>query len=382
MTDLIYVLLPLWQSQFGLSFAFTGAMRGLYAGCMAGFQVPASQIAKRSGRKTLLVAGTALAAVAYLLAGLSGALLGICLALALGGLGASVQHPLASALVADAYAQDRSGARSALASYNFAGDLGKMALPAAVGLALSWWSWQQSLWALGLLGLAAAGLLAGLIPKAKTVRVSDASAAPRTPASSSDSRPAGGVADAGSYGSPFLALLSTGMVDSATRMGFLTFMPFVLKAKGAQTATIGLALTLLFVGGALGKLFCGYLGARIGMMKTVWLTEGGTALLILTVLALPLAGALAALPVLGLVLNGTSSVLYGCVPDLVPPVRRDHAFAIFYTGTIGAGALSPWVFGWLGDHITVPSALRCLAVFVGLTVPLVWIVNQELKRHA
>ena len=39
-------------------------------------------------------------------------------------------------------------------------------------------------------------------------------------------------------------------------------------------------LDLLFVGGAFGKLLCGYLGARIGLLKTVWLTESATAALI------------------------------------------------------------------------------------------------------
>ncbi|MCZ7080265.1 MFS transporter, partial [Salmonella enterica subsp. enterica] len=86
---------------------------------------------------------------------------------------------------------------------------------------------------------------------------------------------------------------------SAVRMGFLTFLPFLLQAKGAGTAGIGLALTLLFIGGAFGKLFCGYLGARIGMMKTVWLTETGTALLIVAAVYLPLSGLMAMLPVLG-----------------------------------------------------------------------------------
>jgi hypothetical protein len=57
-------------------------------------------------------------------------------------------------------------------------------------------------------------------------------------------------------------------------------LTFLLKNKGAGSAGIGLALSLLFVGGAFGKLFCGYPGARIGMMKTVWATESLTALCI------------------------------------------------------------------------------------------------------
>ncbi len=82
--------------------------------------------------------------------------------------------------------------------------------------------------------------------------------------------------------------LTIGIIDSATRMGFLLFLPFVLRNKGATEQTIGLALTLVFAGGAAGKLACAFIGARIGAIRTVWLTEGFTAAGILALLPLPL----------------------------------------------------------------------------------------------
>ena len=367
MTDLIYVLLPIWQSQFGISYAIAGLMRGIYAGFMASFQIQASKISERYGRKAMLVGGTVLAGLAYLIAGQTTSLIGLTAALALAGLGASTQHPLASSLVADAYDKDKLRSRSALATYNFAGDIGKMALPAAVGLALSWWSWQQSVSAVGVFGIAVAVWLAWMIqekkPATPTLRIDEASITTSKVHST--------------YSTGFRALFATGIVDSATRMGFLTFLPFVLKDKGANTATIGLALSLLFIGGAAGKLVCGYLGRRIGMLKTVWLTEILTAIVILCILYLPLTLAMFTLPIIGLALNGTSSVLYGSVPELVPAGERSRAFALFYTGTIGGSALSPILFGWLGDHTSIVSAMQSVAAFVCLTLPLAWIVNRE-----
>ena len=56
-------------------------------------------------------------------------------------------------------------------------------------------------------------------------------------------------------------------------MGFLTFLPFILTAKGASLPLIGIALTLVFAGGAAGKLVCAFIGARIGVTATVCLTE-------------------------------------------------------------------------------------------------------------
>jgi FSR family fosmidomycin resistance protein-like MFS transporter len=177
-------------------------------------------------------------------------------------------------------------------------------------------------------------------------------------------------------------LLSIGVLDSATRMAFLTFLPFVLTAKGASLPTIGLGLTLVFAGGAAGKLVCAFIGARIGAVPTVWLTEVVTMLGIIALLPLSLAAAMLLLPLVGIALNGTSSVLYGSVPDLVAPERRQRAFGIFYTGTIGAGAVSPALYGLLGDAVGVPSALVVVASAVLLTLPIALALRPALTARA
>jgi len=68
-----------------MSYAQIGLLRGAYSGMMAGFQLLASRAAKRWGRERLLVGGTALAGVAYLLAGQATGLGVLLLALLLGG---------------------------------------------------------------------------------------------------------------------------------------------------------------------------------------------------------------------------------------------------------------------------------------------------------
>jgi len=61
---------------------------------------------------------------------------------------------------------------------------------------------------------------------------------------------------------------------------------------------------------------------------------------ILAVIGLPLAPGLILLPLLGVMLNGTSSVLYGTVPELAPGGQVERAFAVFYTWTLGGSALA------------------------------------------
>jgi FSR family fosmidomycin resistance protein-like MFS transporter len=356
-TDLLYVLLPLWQKEFGVGYAELGFLRALFSGTMAGFQIPSGLLAERFGSAAVLALGTALTGIGYCLAGASAGLGLLMAALFCAGLGSSTQHPIASSLVAHAY----SGARSmkAIGTYNFAGDIGKMTLPAAASLLLVLMPWRPVLALLG-----AVGLIAGLAIFLLT---------PRLEMESANAPGAHGTA-AERHGSAhrvaFPALLLIGMLDSATRMGFLLFLPFVLTAKGASLPMIGLALTAVFVGGAAGKLVCGFIGARIGAIATVWLTEGLTAALILALLPLALYPALALLPFIGIALNGTSSVLYGSVPDLVAPERRARAFGIFYTGTIGAGATAPVLYGFVGDALGVPAAATIVATLVLLTLPL------------
>jgi len=219
--------------------------------------------------------------------------------------------------------------------------------------------WRPVLALFGILGL-----VVGLVIFVVTPRLAGQSATEHGAPASADKRVSA------VHWIAFPTLTTIAMIDSATRMGFLLFLPFILTAKGASVPTIGIALTLVFAGGAAGKLLCGFIGARIGAIPTVWLTEGLTAVLMVGLLPLTLAPALPLLPLIGVALNGTSSVLYGSVPDLVAPERRARAFSIFYTGAIGAGATAPILYGAVGDALGVIPAVLIIAGVVLLTLPL------------
>ena len=365
-TDTLYLLLPLWQAEFELGYAAVGALRSLYTAVMAALQVPAATIGRRIGNWQVLAAGTLVAAAGYLLVGTSTGLMLLAAALVLGGVGSSTQHPIASSMIADAYLVH--GSRGALATYNFAGDLGKMIFPSVTAALLLFVTWRSAALALGALGVVTT-LAIGLLLRGPKAQAPETKPLPEG-VTGGPVRPTGGG---------FFLLLTIGVIDSATRMGFLTFLPFLLNAKGAGLPTVGLALTLVFAGGAAGKLVCGFLGARIGMLATVIATEGATALGIVLLLPLPLDAALVVLPIIGVALNGTSSVLYGSVPELAPPDHRQRAFGIFYTGTIGAGALSPAIYGLVGDALGVAAAMLLIAALVLITLPLAWRLSDTLK---
>jgi MFS family permease len=316
-----------------------------------------------------LALGTLLAAFGYAMAGMSGGLIGLCAALAISGGGSSTQHPIASSAVSKSFGRD---ARGPLSVYNFSGDIGKALLPAAVALLVTLMPWRHALGVVSLLGCGVAAALALLMPSI-----------PRGEAVAANVTGAAGATGAAGHGSGrgFSLLLTTGVLDSAVRMGFLTLLPFLLQEKGASLPMVGRALSLVFIGGAAGKFVCGWLGARMGVIGTTLATETGTAVCILAVLFCPLTPAMALLPLLGVMLNGTSSVLYGTVPELARAGRTERAFAVFYTGTIGAGAVAPVIYGFLGDHIGIHGAAVATALTALAIVPLALALRPLLPKE-
>jgi MFS family permease len=358
-SDILYVFLPIWAAEFRLSYAQVGIIRTAYSGGMALFQIPAGLLAERWGERRLLAAGTAVTACGFVAAGAAGGFVSLLALLLLAGLGSGVQHPLSSSLVSKAY--ETGARRAALGTYNFSGDLGKVAVPAAAAFAATLIGWRAAAAAYGALGLVAA-----LVVFALLARLTAGGAEPAPARAGGAARSGWGIRD----GRGFQALAAIGMIDNSTRTGLLTFLPFVLIAKGSTVAGVGTALALLFAGGAIGKFVCGLLAERIGVIRTVALTETATAIGIVAIVAAPLPVALAILPPIGIALNGTSSVLYATVADLVTTDRRSRAYGLYYTLAIGASALAPAAYGVLGDAVGPTATLIVISLAVLVTIPL------------
>jgi FSR family fosmidomycin resistance protein-like MFS transporter len=358
-TDGLYAFLPVWQTQFGLSYAGLAIVRALYYGTMGGLQVPGDKLVRDLSARAALVLATLVAATGFIVMALPLGFAGLCIGLVLAGVGSSIQHPRGSLLVSDTYAP---ASRRALGIYNFSGDLGKATLPAAVALLLPILAWRPVVGLMALLGLAAACVLLILAPK-------------MTSASAHRKK----TIERASIRSGFSLLMTIGAFDTATRMGYLLFLPFLIHARGGTSPTVGLGLALLFIGGALGKATCSWLGEHLGVIGSVVVTEAATAILIVSTLFLPLTPMLVILPLLGIVLNGTSSVLYCTVPELAPNGDAGRAFALFYTGVIGAGGLAPIAYGVVADHSSRTVGVLAAATTAVLIIPMVLGLRSSLQ---
>ena len=98
-TGVLILLLPVWQVEFALNLTQIGIVRSVYSGAMALFQVPAGIFAERWGERLLLGVGTILTGLAYLTLGVASGFQSLLILLLIGGIGATVQHPLSSSLI-------------------------------------------------------------------------------------------------------------------------------------------------------------------------------------------------------------------------------------------------------------------------------------------
>jgi MFS family permease len=168
----------------------------------------------------------------------------------------------------------------------------------------------------------------------------------------------------------FSALLTIGVIDIMTRNALLTFLPFLLLRKGIPAAQIGYALTLLFAGGAVGKFTCGVLAEWFGIIPMVVGTEVLTSAGILCLTWFEPSMIWIILPFVGIVLNGTSSVLYATVAEIISPMARSRGYGLYYAITLGSGAVSPMVYGLLTDSLGLSFTIISAALMVLLTIPL------------
>jgi len=360
LTDVLYVLLPVIGQTFGLSYAQIGLLRSANKAALALFQLPAGMLAERYGERVLLVVGTACAGAAFVALGLAPGFVAILVALFAAGLGSAVQHPLSSSLITHAYALD--GRRIALGTYNFAGDVGKVAFAGAFSLLLAGGiGWQVPAIATGALAIAAS--------VAFLLLLAQAGAGLRPARMHGD----GAKTESGGWGlrnrEGFIALSVIEVVDASMRSAFLTFVAFLMLAKGLPEGWALVSVPLVVAGGMAGKLACGFLAERYGPVRTILVTQGGCALGILALVVLPGLSAYVLLPLVGVALNGTSSALYGTIGDVVEQEKSSRAFGLFYTLGSTCGVIAPLVYGLIADRIGVPATVVLIATVTLLCLP-------------
>ncbi len=358
-TDSIYLLLPFIAAELSLSFSQVGLLKGVFSGSMSLLQFPLSLLGERIGELPVIAVGTFGLSGGFLLLSKAYTYPAIFLSLIFAKGTAAGQHGLSSSLLSRVFEVSRR--RTAMGTYNFSGDIGKVCLPFLLTVMINLWGWRQAIFNLSIGGFTAGAILWVLVGQKKNHPL-----LPQSKKSLKLKRSGWGIQNAKS----FSALLTIGIIDVSTRSALLTFLPFLLLKKGIPVVQIGFALTLLFAGGAIGKFVCGVLAERFGIIPMVVGTEVLTAAGILSLTLSPPSLIWITLPFVGIVLNGTSSVLYATVAEIIAPTARSRGYGLYYAITLGCSAISPMVYGLLTDSLGLSLTIITIALMVLLTIPL------------
>jgi len=369
----LYVLLPVLAQAFGLSYAQVGVIRATNNTAMAMLEIPSGVLSERLGERTLLTFGLICAGLGYLALTTATGFASVIVCLFVVGVGGAFQHALSSSLISTAYTG--TGRRSALGVYNSAGDAGKLAFTGVFSLAMGLGvAWQGVIGGYALIALlAAAGVLHTLLrlgAGAHPLRDVHARQAAGTSG--------WGIRDRGG----FAALAVIVFLDITVQSSFLTFLAFLMLDKQVPTSLAGAAVVLTLAGGMFGKFGCGFLAERYGVIRSLVVVECLTAVGIVAILLSPTLLAYALLPLLGVVLQGSSSITYATVSDLMRGDRHTRGFATIYAISSMASIVGPIGFGIIGDRLGLTAAMLGMAIVVLLPLPLSLLLRPALAARA
>jgi MFS transporter, FSR family, fosmidomycin resistance protein len=353
---LLYPLLPFIAADLHLSYTQIGLIKASFSSASSILQIPVGILGERCGEALILLLGNIWVGLGLVLMAASGGYALLLLTALIAGIGGNAQHPLAAAIVSRAFVRARRA--TALGTLNFTGDLGKMIGPLVVGVIAVRWGWRMALVSVG--GVTAALTIPLLIGRRAALPPVDVSVG---------TEDGGEIQTTTRPGFPFLLIV--GALDTATRGGALTFIPFIFARQGVSAPAISALFSLIFAAGAAGKFLCGWLGDHWGACAVIVGTELMTALTLVGFITAPVWAIIPIAALFGFSLNGTSSVLSAAVAHFVPSHQRARGYGTYFTAALLSSAFAPLIYGFLGDAAgLIPVFLVMAAMTVSILVPL------------
>jgi FSR family fosmidomycin resistance protein-like MFS transporter len=362
-----YVLLPILAQSFGLSYAQVGLLRAISNSGTFVLEIPSGILAERTGERRLLVLGLAAAGIGYLGVAVSSSFLLIALFFFVTGVGGGFQHSLTSAVIVNSFNYIQR--RRALGIYNASGDAGKLMFTGLFGLGLgAGFAWNTVVTVMGLVTIGFAGAVWIMLASTDRQRQSGEEISPS------------GLTGRWGIKRPrlFGVLGMVVFLDSIVQAVFLTFLAFMLLQKDVSASTASMAVVLALAGGMTGKFCCGFLTARYGDWKPFLFFQLLTMVGIVGLIIMPATALLIALPFIGLVVQGSSTVTYGAISDHIKASHQSRGFALIYTLANAASVVGPLVFGLIANNSSLDVAMWVLCGITALTLPLGGVLGMSM----
>ena len=332
-------------------------------------EIPAGILSESLGKRRLLVLGIIGSGIGFLTVSFSNGYLGVLLALFVAGCGAAFQHSLCSSLICNSFGEPER--RIALGSYNASGDIGKLVFTLVASLLIGIGvGWQKITLGYGLIAVLVAFTIWIMLDAKKAKRLSSMKL------NEIVGRKHWGIKDR----IGFTNLATIVFLDSLIQDGFLVFITFVMIEKQVSTGLVTFAVAATLSGGIFGKYAGGILAARIGVIQSIVFFEFLTAIGIMLVFFVPGNISFFLLPLVGVFLQGSSSITYGTVSNLVHVKQQSRGFSIIYTIASSASFLGPAIFGLIIDSLGFKVMMITMATLVLFTLPLCYILKLALER--
>jgi FSR family fosmidomycin resistance protein-like MFS transporter len=365
-----YVLFPLLAQAFGLSYAQVGLLRAISNSSTTLLEIPAGILAEKFGERRLLAMGLLGAGLGYLGVALAPDFKSIAFFFIVTGAGGAFQHSLASSVVVNNYCNG--ARRRALGIYNSSGDAGKLTFTILFSLGIgAGLAWNTVVSMLAAIALVFSGIIWFLLKKIENKHDKSGEKTMAT------STPKGwGIKNI----RRFSALGLMVFLDSTVQSIFLTFIAFILLEKGVSTATASGAVVLALAGGMVGKFVCGFMAARLGDRKGFVLIQILTVIGVAALVILPARPLLILLPLIGLVIQGSSTITYGSVADFIEQGRQSRGYSLIYTLVNSASVAGPFLFGFIADLGGLIPSIWILGLVICMTSPLSFVLAGKPQR--
>ena len=335
-------LLPFLAAEFDLSYTATAAMM-LSALVSSSLVQPAFGLwSDRRGATWLLPAGVAVSAAGVGAAAVAPAYGLVLLAVFLAGIGVAAYHPEGAKFAAFASGKHRA---SGMSYFNIGGNTGYALGPIVVTPLVVWLGLRGGTIAM-LPVLVMALVLLRALPDLR--RIVPKSTGHRHGTGEDDVRA--------------MTLLSVVIgLRSVAWFGLLTFVPLWVVANGGTEGEGGRTLSLMLVSGAIGTLVLGPVADRVGLRRTLLVTQAAIPLLIVAFVAIGGVAGTAALMLVGPCVVGTFGVTM-VLSQLYLPRHVGVASGLSVGLAMGLGGVAAVVLGAVADAVDLQTALYVAAV--------------------
>ena len=343
---IIAPLLPLIESDLGISHARIGiALTGFWA-IYAMIQFPSGILSDRVGRRMVMVPGLIIYGLGAALISGSTSFFPFLGSLVIFGIGGGLYVTASMSFLSDTFEKNRGRALSIQSSAGSAAGIIAPMFSIAIAYALSW------RWAF--LVLAASCILSSLMLYRTT-------------------RPAGMRLSVGYKGwkkafftRPVLLATAFSSVFAFTWQGVFSFLPvFLVETKSLSTGMSGVLFTLPFLIGTLTLPIAGAASDRFGRIKVLFfLTAIAAISLYLITIVQSLPGIIVALLLMGVGLIDLWPIIMAYIIDYIPMDVRGGTLGMHRMVFILIGSLGPSFLGFMAENGGFNQAFYLLAVMV------------------